>query len=354
MTASLPLTPRPEILRDIVDSHAHPTDYKQFRHDPAYRRLVADVPLHKVCTMSSHLGDQDLVKQLADEHPDKIVPAFGLHPWWSHHISFNADGKPPSKRDHYAQLFPSYFSNEDGPDEALALYDSLPEPTLMSTYLRDVLRPLLTRYPNAMLGEVGLDRSFRIPFPATDAKSDRSDYKQAKRFTNLKVPMEHQLKLLNTQLEVAFELDRNVSFHDVQAHGAVMDLLASLAKTSDKWKHSRSKICLHSFGGSVDVIERISKHIDKTRIYFSFSTTINARLERLEELIRAVPDDRLLIESDYNHISMNATRVWEILGNVCHAKGWLAEEAAGTLKRNWQEFAGSGLDQTGDSRHNIQ
>jgi len=290
--------------------------------------------------MSSHLGDQDLVKQLANEQPDKIIPAFGLHPWWSHHISFQDEGNPPSKQEHYADLFPSYFTQNDQPEEAAALYDTFPEPTLMSTFVETVLKPLLLQHTSAMLGEVGLDRSFRIPFPKTEAKSDRSDHQHTKKFTDLKVPMEHQLKLLHAQLDIGFELNRNVSFHDVQAHGAVMDLLAYLAKKSEKWKHSTSKICLHSFGGSVDVIERVSKHIDKKRIYFSFSTTINARLERLEELIRAVPDDRLLIESDYNDIRMNDIKVWEVLGIVCDAKGWTAEQAGAILERNWAAFIG--------------
>lgn len=307
-----------------------------------YNHTSVPLTFPQVCAMSSHLGDQDLVKQLANEHPEKIVPAFGLHPWWSHHISFREGGRAPSKQEHYSEVFPSYFAGDGMSEESKMLYESFPEPTLISTYVQNILRPSLLEYPNAMVGEVGLDRSFRIPFPKTDAKSDRSDHKQAKKFTNLKVPMEHQLKLLNTQLDVAFELNRNVSFHDVQAHGAVMDLLASLAKHSDKWKHSKSKICLHSFGGSVDVIERVSKHIDKERIYFSFSTTINARLERLEELIRAVPDTRLLIESDYNDIRYNDIRVWEILGIVCDARGWTSHEAASILKRNWREFSSSG------------
>lgn len=297
----------------------------------------------QVCAISSHLHDQALVKQLYEEHPNKIIPAFGLHPWWSHHISFQPGDEPPSKQEHYARLFPSlYDPAKDSESDAMqTLLESFPEPTLMSTFLRERLRPLLLEHPNAMLGEVGLDRSFRIPYSQTDAKSDRSDHKQAKKFTNLKVPMEHQLQLLNMQLDLAFELNRNVSFHDVQAHGAVMDLLASLAKNSERWKRSTSNICLHSFGGSVDVIQRVSKHIDRQRIYFSFSTTINARLERLEELIRAVPDDRLLIESDYNDIRMNETRIWEILRVVCEAKSWSAEQAVSILQENWKTFSTS-------------
>jgi Tat protein secretion system quality control protein TatD with DNase activity len=291
--------------------------------------------------MSSHVNDQALVKQLVDEHPDKIVPAFGLHPWWSHHVSFEDADCLPSKLEHYRKVFPASFTATDTlTDEETTLLQSFPEPTSFSTFVSQVLRPNLEAYPQAMLGEVGLDRSFRIPLPQTDAKSNRSDQRIVKKFTNLKVPVEHQMKLLQEQMEIAFELNRNISFHCVQAHGLVADLLVALPKQSKHWKNSNSMICLHSFGGSVDVIQRITKHIEKERVYLSFSTTINARLDRLEELIRAVPDNRLLIESDYNHIEHNEARIWEILGIVCEAKSWKPQEAAEQLEKNWDTFSG--------------
>lgn len=283
--------------------------------------------------MSSHLTDQDLVAQLYDEQPNKMRPAFGLHPWWSHHITF-ADGSI-TKQDHYHSLFPNL------PTE---LFESFPEPTPMSRFIQESLRPHLEAYPQAMLGEVGLDKSFRIPYPTTEAKSNRSDHKHAKKYTDLKTPMQHQLQLLQTQLEIAFELNRNVSMHVVQAHGPAADLLSSLSKTSQTWKKSTSKICMHSFGGSTDVIQRLVKNIDKNRIYFSFSTTINARLDRLEELIKAVPDNRLLIESDYNDIRKNDIRIWEILGIVCAAKEWSAGQAVKQLAGNWQVFDSANTD----------
>jgi Tat protein secretion system quality control protein TatD with DNase activity len=78
------------------------------------------------------------------------------------------------------------------------------------------------------------------------------------------------------------------------------------------------------------------------RIYFSFSTTINARLDRLEALIEATPDDRLLIESDYNDVRRSEARLWEILGVVCQAKGWSKEKAVRVLEANWRVFSREG------------
>lgn len=292
----------------------------------------------KVCAMSSHLGDQDLVQQLVDEHADKIIPAFGLHPWWSHHISFDS-GAQLDKLAHYQGLFPDYFNTGASMEaEVQSIYDSFPVPTSFDQFVASSLMPHLIQYPDAILGEVGLDRSFRIPFPQTDAKSNRAYQRTAKKFTNLKVPFEHQKWLLLAQVEVAFELNRNVSMHCVQAQGAMTDILADLPKISKHWSTSKSKICLHSFGGSVEVIQRLVNQVDKRRIYFSFSTTINAKLDRLEELIRAVPDDRILVESDFNDIRQNERRIWEILGVLCDAKGWDKERGAAQLRKNWQGF----------------
>ncbi|CAD6584732.1 MAG: hypothetical protein CYPHOPRED_002834 [Cyphobasidiales sp. Tagirdzhanova-0007] len=314
--------------------------------------------------MSSHLGDQKLVSRLASEHPDNVIPAFGpssaqlrslnqlnqsiagLHPWWSHHISVEdittaSPSVTSQKQVHYASLFPGYFDNLDLEPAASALFESLPSPTRFTTFVEKTLRPYLLSYPNAVLGEVGLDRSFRIPAAKEDPKSARShlgDEVVHKKLTHLKTPIEHQLQLLTKQLELAFELDRNVSMHSVQAQGATVDLLFSLSNDG-KWIGSKSKICMHSYGGSADTIARILR-IHPKRLYFSFSTTINARLSRLEALIRAVPDDRLLLESDYNDVRTSEIRLWEILGIVCDAKGWHKEGAALRLKENWRTFSG--------------
>jgi Tat protein secretion system quality control protein TatD with DNase activity len=57
---------------------------------------------------------------------------------------------------------------------------------------------------------------------------------------------------------------------------------------------------LHSYGGSVEEIPRFCKIPNiGPRFYFSFSHAINHRTpEKLRARVAAVPDDRLLLESD--------------------------------------------------------
>lgn len=286
--------------------------------------------------MSSHLADQDLVAQLATEHPQKILPAFGLHPWWSHCMSF-AETVPP-KRQHYEAVFPGRFL-EGGDDEVLL--NSFPEPVLVKDYLRDSLRPRLLQFPRAMLGEVGLDKAFRIPHPARLAQSDRADAseKRSKRFTDIRTPVQHQLRLLRAQLEVAFELDRNISIHCVHAQGPIIQMLADLPQSSKHWNRSTSKLCMHSYGGSVDSIKLLRK-LCPDKLYFSFSATINGRLDRLEQLIETVPHDRLLIESDYNDLRQSEVKIGEILQCVGGAKKLTLEQTVSMLESNWKAFGG--------------
>lgn len=61
-----------------------------------------------------------------------------------------------------------------------------------------------------------------------------------------------------------------------------------------------TKIMLHSYGGSVEEIPRFYKLPGiGDRVYYSFSHAINHRTpDKLRARIAAVPDDKLLIESD--------------------------------------------------------
>jgi Tat protein secretion system quality control protein TatD with DNase activity len=64
------------------------------------------------------------------------------------------------------------------------------------------------------------------------------------------------------------------------------------------------RVMLHSYGGSADTLRAFLKlPTVGSRFYFSFSHVINADKEKhtptkLLERLRAVPDDRLLLESD--------------------------------------------------------
>jgi Tat protein secretion system quality control protein TatD with DNase activity len=75
----------------------------------------------------------------------------GIHPWFCHALSFEKEA--PTKEDHYKALY------EELPD---GLLEKLPNPVLWSDFCSK-LEGFLGRQPSAMIGEVGLDKSFRLP-----------------------------------------------------------------------------------------------------------------------------------------------------------------------------------------------
>lgn len=99
------------------------------------------------------------------------------------------------------------------------------------------------------------------------------------------------------QVALAAEFQRPVSVHCVKGYGHLLDFFASLSATPEACP---PKVMLHSYGGSVEEIPRFCKLRGiGTRFYFSFSHAINHRTpEKLRVRVAAVPDDRLLLESD--------------------------------------------------------
>ena len=131
----------------------------------------------------------------------------GFHPWFAHWIS--TEDEIPSKDDHYRKLFEPQL--ESGPEsdkpERNELFEQmlqhLPDPISLS-YCLETIRRHFDEFPEAMLGEVGLDRSARIPIdPGADER----------RLSPFLLPFDHQLTILTAQLELAVERKRNISLH---------------------------------------------------------------------------------------------------------------------------------------------
>ena len=123
------------------------------------------------------------------------------------------------------------------------LLPDLPEPILLSDVLKN-LHTNLTDFPNAMLGEVGLDRSFRIPWsPDPNIKRKLSDFT---------VPLEHQMRVLEAQLQLAVELKRSVSFHSVKSQQATLQLIDRMSKKyGEGW--DMISLDMHSCGMSPEM-----------------------------------------------------------------------------------------------------
>jgi Tat protein secretion system quality control protein TatD with DNase activity len=105
------------------------------------------------------------------------------------------------------------------------------------------LRRNLSDFPNAMLGEVGLDRAFRVAFDY---------YASPRKLTTFTIPIDHQLTILRAQINLAIELGRNISLHSVKAQQYTMDLLRQLKdEHGERW--TKISLDMHSCGFSTQM-----------------------------------------------------------------------------------------------------
>lgn len=247
-------------------------------------------------------------------------------------------------------------------------------------------RDYLERHPLALVGEVGLDRSFRIPEAWLPEQVDqRNDAltpggREGRKLSPYRVSMEHQKKVLTAQLRLAGEMRRAVSCHGVQAHGVVYETIAATWKGHEKNVPSKRqrkrqeaaeklgaepspsndepasshgpkpfppRICLHSFSGPAETVKQYIAPSVPCDMFFSFSTTINSWAEsgdgKVEAAVRAVPDDRVLVESDLHTAGEKLDAyLEEIVCKICQVKGWELEDGVRRLKENWRRFVFGG------------
>lgn len=258
---------------------------------------------------------------------------------------------------------------------------SLPDPRPFGHFITHT-RAYLDQYPLALVGEVGLDRSFRIPEAWLPEQAEERDDaltpggREGRKLSPYRVSMEHQKKVLSAQLRLAGEKQRAVSIHGVQAHGIVYETLAETWKGHEKRVPSKKerkeqeaaakvnaepleteeddhtfsepkpyppRICLHSYSGPSEAIKQYIAPSVPCEVFFSFSTTINIWSEsgdgKVEAAVKAVPDDRVLVESDMHTAGENMDQHLEdIARKICHVKGWDLEEGLKRLGGNWRRF----------------
>jgi TatD DNase family protein len=249
----------------------------------------------------------------------------GVHPWYAHLVRGPSRSQTETNEQHYERILVSKNSTEKAD---LVQHLSTPSHEWLQK-----LRDNLQKYPTALVGEIGFDRSARLlPVGA--------EHWHGVRPTEVRCSPDHQLEIVSSQLDLARELDRSVSMHCVQAHGIVLDLLLRKAnewRRKDMKRHFR--ICLHSYGGSPGILPSLFDIKRPMKVYMSFSVAINGRLgNKLLQLIEKVPDDRLLIESDYNTPKGIDEAMADITRVVAKAKGWTIEQVVRTCRNNWLEF----------------
>ncbi|KAI0482860.1 hydrolase [Xylariaceae sp. FL0804] len=390
----------------VFDAHCHPTDTMD---------LVATIPGMKtrvLTIMSTRQQDQDLVTKVSSElgvktmdaglalnnpHEGRILPSFGWHPWFSYQFyddlvpSPTYDGTTPGKVAHYDKVLTPPPSTKD-----VSFSEGLPEPRPLSEFLRET-KARLEQHPFALVGEVGVDKAFRLPQSWTATDRTKRDPgltpggREGRQLSPHRVQVSHQIAILQAQLRLAGEMGRAVSVHGVQAHGILHDTMARCWKGHEKEVLSRRqkrqiaegtersdsdsddakaraavgrgadpvrrrsgirkpkpkpfppRICLHSFSGPVGVLKQYTDPAVPAKIFFSFSIAINWGAgggEKTEEAIKAVPDDRILVESDLHRAGDQMDQsLEEVCRKVCEVKGWSLRDGVDRLGRNWREFA---------------
>ncbi len=140
------------------------------------------------------------------------------------------------------------------------------------------LRAWLVAEPRSHVGEIGLDRWIIDDLRADDP-----------RLAGLRVaPLEEQADVFSWQLALAAELNRAASIHCLRAIGPLHEILRA--------SHLPARgFLLHAYSGPLELVEPLAA----LGAYFSYNGYfLRARHEAKTRVFRAVPIDRLLVETD--------------------------------------------------------
>lgn len=281
-----------EIDNYIHDCHCHLGVGAEVRDVPllveAFRaetRVHGPLSLHIMST--NHL-DLAVLEQLVQCDTRTVVPYFGVHPWYSHLFSTT---EHIDKAQHYKRCL------SPAPDPQLL--EVLPAPIFLGDHMirvRKLAEACIAARIRYGIGEIGLDKLFRVPSNGFYGNNPASDSAGASavRLTGCKVAMAHQQQVLTAQLQLALELGAPVSLHCVKAHGALFD-------TVTQGFEGISTVVLHSYSGSVDQARAwVARFRARNRqLRFSFSRVINgSKPAALEQLAAVLDDSHILPESD--------------------------------------------------------
>ncbi len=150
-------------------------------------------------------------------------------------------------------------------------------------------------------------------------------------------PREVQKEVFERQMLLAEKHDKRVCVHDREAHGDCMDMVY-------KFKNRVTGV-FHSFSGSYEM----AKELVKMGWYVSFSGTVTFKnAVNVARSVLAVPDDRLLIETDspylapvpYRSKRNNSSYMYETAKKIAEIRGQSVEEIAELTLNNGKSFFG--------------
>ncbi len=256
----------------LVDAHCH---YEK-------QDLNGLVPFEPVLSLSNRdKWDSVRVGGKEEEEPG-IKRGMGIHPWYAHLYTFDSHIE---KLDHYNKVL-KWSGNakeklQNFDSEFATLVGQLPDPIVLPRKID--LSPSLPQF----IGEVGLDKVFRIPLSKT--KEGFGDTVGLSHFT---CTLEHQLVILEWWLHQAARHSLSVQVHAVKYPDPVLQACKRCLLANP-----HCKILLHGYQGSRESLEQWIKIFTTERVYVSFNTHLN---ERLLESYRTVLDSHhALAETDW-------------------------------------------------------
>jgi TatD DNase family protein len=202
----------------VIDAHNHLQDPRFLGKQDEIIATMKEAGITACVVNGTSEADWPEVAKLAEQFPDFVHPAFGLHPWKT------------------GERSPDWLSR---------------------------LNEYLKRFPEASIGECGLDRWMESP------------------------NLEEQHKVFRKQLELALSLNRPVTIHCLKAWGPLISEL--------KDQPHLPRFLLHSFGGSMEIAQEATK----LGAYFSFSGYfLQPRKLKVREVFAKLPIERILVETD--------------------------------------------------------
>ena len=180
--------------------------------------------------------------------------------------------------------------------------------------LEERITQLLQNEKAVALGEIGLDYHYE----------DGS-------------PRDIQQNVFRRQMELAYKLGKRVVIHDREAHGDCMDIV----------REYKDKVIgeFHSFSGSYEM----ASELVKLGWYISFSGTVTFKnATNVARSLLAVPDDRILIETDspylapvpYRGKTNTSAYMYETAKKIAEIKGSTVEKIAELTFENGKSFFG--------------